>query len=201
MEVAANTVWTKLVAVSAPSHWPPVNRGLNTKNPINASTNHTKINTPSKINHTLAHVCWTLLNCSTLSQCLFRQAHSFPFIPSTMVMTKPTTGMRETSAIHVLFPMPHIQLKPKAPQLQPFTSMGTTAAAPCPEVFRTGGYGTVLSGVVSIIRNKSFTDVGSVALLHNRKQSRSARCGHGRIFSCTTTSSRSATSRPMRLSN
>jgi hypothetical protein len=76
--------------------------------------------------------CW---NCSTLSQCLFLHAHSFPLIPRTIITTNPITGMRQKKAIWVLFRNPHIQFRKNAPQFQRIISRGTSAVSPCPEVF------------------------------------------------------------------
>lgn len=68
-----------------------------------------------------AHFLCTLLNCFMLFQCLFFQAHSLPFNPRMNIITKFTKGIRQSNAMYVLFPSPHIQFRKKAPQFQLFT--------------------------------------------------------------------------------
>ncbi|MGZ5114433.1 MAG: hypothetical protein ACXWBV_18485, partial [Usitatibacter sp.] len=83
---------------------------------------------PRSASHTItpamAHLRCTRLKCSTLSQCLLRQAHSLPFAPSTKTMMMLTKGTNARSAMKVLFPMPQIQLRRKAPQFHRSISGG-----------------------------------------------------------------------------
>lgn len=51
----------------------------------------------STITPHLVHAFCTALNCSTLSNFLYCQAHSLPFAPRTKIMTKFTQGMRHRS--------------------------------------------------------------------------------------------------------
>jgi len=56
-------------------------------------------------------------------------------------MASPTSGIgiKARNDSHTRLPMPHIQVRKKAPQFQPVISGGTAAERPCPDVFSVAG--------------------------------------------------------------
>ncbi len=77
-------------------------------------------------------------NCSMLPHLLHCQAHSLPLIPRRTIIARRATngtGIKTRNDSHTRLPMPHIQVRKKAPQFHPVISGGTGAENPCPDVF------------------------------------------------------------------
>jgi len=57
------------------------------------------------------------------------------------IIASPTSGIgiKARKDSHTRLPMPHIQVRKKAPQFHPSISGGTAAESPCPEVFSIAG--------------------------------------------------------------
>src|SRR6056297_669525 len=89
----------------------------------------TKMYRPSATNPAISHFFWTRLKCSTLSHCLFFQAHFRPLSPKINIMTIFITGTNAKSADHVRFPTPHTPFNRQAPQLHPLISSGTDSGS------------------------------------------------------------------------